>query len=362
MIGGKPISAILKQMSDANRGFQVRAAKTLAEAPVELRAQIVPKVMPLLKSERENDRFVAAQTLGEYGPVSRAAVPDILPMLEGTQFERNRAAAAKALGQILKDAHPSDEVEKVTQGLVKIFTDHYSDVRREAVKACGMMGPAAKLCIPELPVLFEDEAHHDRPQTGPSRSEMYMVHSAAAWTAGRMGPLSACHIDRLIAMMNGDRDISTTVVWAIGEVGPVHDNVIPNVVNRLEKALVGEGFSVGALSFCIGDITAGTIQEYRDFCFNVLAKFGAKSKEAVPLMKRCISEGNWYDKNHISNAIGAFKVMRAVGPAAKEALLALEAAVQLQQFDERIPAGIVDEFKKQAQAALAAVNGEAAKK
>jgi hypothetical protein len=306
---------------------------------------------------------VAAQTLGEYGPVSRAAVPDLLPVLEGTQFERNRAAAAKALGQILKDAQPSDEVEKAVQGLMKVFADKYSDVRREAVQACGMIGPAAKSCIPLLPTLFDDAKIHGRPQGGPTHDEMYMVHSAAAWTAGRMGPLAACHIDRLLAMLHGDRDISTTVVWAVGEIGLVHDNVIPNVVNRLEKTIYGqyEGFSVGARSFLIGDITAGTTQEYRDHCFNVLAKFGVKSKSAAPLMIRLISEAGWSSGHRIRNALGALKVLRVLGPEAKEALPALEQAVQVTRFDQRIPAATIESFKKEAAAALAAVKGTAPK-
>jgi hypothetical protein len=53
--------------------------------------------------ERE---FVAAQILGVYGPLSRVAVPDLLPMLKGTQYERNRTTAAKALGPKAAEAVP----------------------------------------------------------------------------------------------------------------------------------------------------------------------------------------------------------------------------------------------------------------
>ncbi len=362
VVESKPLSEWVKQLRSENRGLQVRAARVLAAAPEAARANIVEAIIPILESDRENDRFVVAQILGEYGPSAQKAVPHLLPLLEGTQFERNRAAAAKALGQILKDAQPSEEVEKVVQGLIGLFPDKYSDVRREAVQACGTIGPAAKSCIPHLPRMFDDVKHHAKPQRGPTHSEMYMVHSAAAWTAGRMGPLAACHIDRLIAMLRGDRDISTTVVWAIGEIGAVHDNVIPNLINRLEETIYGQygGFRVGAEGFLIGEITEGTTQEYRDHCFRVLAKFGAKSKSAVSLMNRLITDGNWYDGYRIRNAIGAFKVLRAVGADAREALPALEKAVQIKQFDGRIPAKTAEEFKKEAQAALDAVKGQGA--
>jgi hypothetical protein len=44
------------------------------------RPKIIEAVLPILKSDRENDRFVAAQILGEYGPPARAAVPDLLAL------------------------------------------------------------------------------------------------------------------------------------------------------------------------------------------------------------------------------------------------------------------------------------------
>lgn len=66
-IGGKQLSEWIKQLQSDNRGLQLRAARTLSEAPVESRPTIVPKVIPLLKSERENDKIVSAQILGEYG-------------------------------------------------------------------------------------------------------------------------------------------------------------------------------------------------------------------------------------------------------------------------------------------------------
>jgi len=105
-------------------------------------------------------------------------------------------------------------------------------------------------------------------------------------------------------------------------------------------------------------MTEGTLQEYLDSCFGTLAKFGAKSKSAVPLMVRCISEDDWAAPHRFRSAVGAMKVIRAVGPEAKEALPAIEKALQVKRFDDRIPAATVEEFKKEAQAALDAVSGK----
>ena len=195
-VGDKPLSELLKDMRSKNRGDQMRAARALSEAPTNLHARIMPQVIPVLKSERENDKFVAAQVLGVYGPIARSAVPDLLPMLKGTQYERNRAAASKALGQILKDAKSDKEIDEVTTALIEAFKDQYPDVRREAVTACGMIGPAAKACIPKLAPLLNES------QGAPCGQSV-----AAAFTCERMGPLAKEHVDLLSA------DYSACLCW-----------------------------------------------------------------------------------------------------------------------------------------------------
>ncbi len=306
-LNGKPLSQWVQQLRSDNRGLQVRAARALSEAPENLRPTILPKVVPLLRSDRENDRFVAAQILGEYGPMARSAVPDLLPLLEGTQFERNRAAAANALGQILKDAEPSEEVEQVTQALIKAFGDKYSDVRREAVTACGMIGPAAKSCIPHLPPLFADGEH--------PWGETALVRERAAWACGCMGPLAADQIDRLIAMMHSHTFPS--VVEAIGKIGPVHDNVVKNILNRMEKVMA------------VHDLLLGEprARDYVPTCFAVLEKFGPKAEPAVPVMIRFLTEQpSEYGGPHIP--LLAVRVLGAIGPAAKEAIPHIEKLIQ----------------------------------
>jgi HEAT repeat protein len=70
----------------------------------------------------------------------------------------------------------AEEVTKAALALTAKFTDEhdqYLDVRREAARALGMIGPAAKACIPELDKVLTDR----RPS----------VRREAAWTCGRMG-------------------------------------------------------------------------------------------------------------------------------------------------------------------------------
>jgi HEAT repeat protein len=266
-VGDKPLSELLKQLRSENRGLQMRAAQALSAAPTNLHERIMPQVIPVLRSERENDKFVAAQVMGAYGPGSRRAIPDLLPMLQGTQYERNRAAAAKALGQILKDAKADDEVEKVTQALIKAFGDGYIDVRREAVSACGMIGPAAKACIPHLKDRLTDGATGDTSAFVMCRP----VRSAAAKTCGQMGPLAAEHIDLLISWMHKEGAYCQAFAEAIGLIGPVNESVIPNIIDELENAT-----------------SDGNWWWYRKTLIEALGHLGEKSLPALPLIKRLL--------------------------------------------------------------------------
>ncbi|MBA4388517.1 MAG: hypothetical protein C0404_11085 [Verrucomicrobia bacterium] len=336
-IDGKTLSSLIKQLKSENRGFQLRAAKTLSESPTNLHAKIVPQVIPILKSERENDRFVAAQVLGDYGPVARAAVPELLPVLGGTQYERNRAAAAKALGQILKDAEPSDEVEKVTQALIAVFEDKYSDVRREAVTACGMIGPAAKSVLPQLPRRLGDSAI---PRNAPwtDQGERELVERAAAWTTGRMGPLAACHMDLLVSMVHGMH--AATVSEAISRIGATQDNVVPNLMNMIERGNPWENLPA------------------KEAALATLEVLGPKAARAAPLLDRFLRERSFAFREASGRVnLKILKVMKSIGAAAKPYEPTLKQYTELKDLPHASPAEVA-ELRKAAQSALDALAGK----
>ncbi|MBA4389190.1 MAG: hypothetical protein C0404_14550 [Verrucomicrobia bacterium] len=311
MIGEKPLSELLKQLKSENRGIQVRAAKVLADAPAEVRPKMMPKMMVLLKSERENDKFVAAQVLGECGPAAKAAIPDLLPMLKGTQYERNRAAAAKALGQILKDAQPAKDVDEVIDALISKISDDYdsySDVRREVAQALGMIGTTAKKCIPKMTQVLTQGSHG----LGSTQDQEYrLVRRAAAWTCSRMGPLAKEHMDLLISRMHMEGESCPEVVVAIGAIGPVQANVIPNIIDKIESS--GRGGDAGSLKVP---------------AFAALAGFGEKSAAVVPLIRRAL-QGPMWGNDAMPIRIAMMKALPAFGAASKEAAPEILAQIRL---------------------------------
>ncbi len=300
---GKPLSKWIAQLNHSNRGLQVRAARTLSEAPKELWAKVIPQLIPLLGNERENLRCWVAQVLGNYGPEARAAVPGLLPLLEGTQFERNRAAAAKALGLILKDAKPGKEVEKVAQALSEKYNeeyDKYSDVRREAVRAIGMIGPAAKTVIPKLHRALIDYRKYSR--------EHQMVRQQASWACGRMGPPAKMHIDRLISMLHQEGHQLPEIAWAIGRIGPVHENVVPNLVDKMEKNMNSPGLVMRSLE--------------------ALESFGEKSAGSVDFLVYYMKNG----RPSTDTLIQTLKTLKAIGSKAKKATALVEQYKDIKEF------------------------------
>ncbi len=292
LIKNKPLSKWLKQIKSSNRGLQVRAARALSEAPVTAHPKIAEALIPILESTRANDRFVAAQVLGKCGPVARAAVPKLLPLLKGTQYERNRAAAAKALGLILKDAQPSEEIETVVAALTAKFNeeyDKYSDVRRESVRALGMIGPAAKSCVPKLVRALKDYRQYS--------SEHDMVRQQAAWTCSRMGPHAAPHMDLLISMMHSEGHRAPEILAAIGNIGAIHKNVVPNIVDKMEQC--GNNHLACRLA-----------------AMKALEQFGSKAAPAVPFLKSYLSQAI-QGRGPVAPMISACAVLGKVGPAAK---------------------------------------------
>ena len=80
IIGDKPLSQVIKQLRSDNRGLQLRAAQSLAKAPAEYQAQIVPQVIPVLQSDERAGRpgdygwfkAKAFEALGRFGDKSAA--------------------------------------------------------------------------------------------------------------------------------------------------------------------------------------------------------------------------------------------------------------------------------------------------
>ena len=153
-----------------------------------------------------------------------------------------------------------------------------------------------------------------------------------------MGPLAAEHMDRLLAMLQGEGDQLPEIAEAIGRIGPVNGSVVPNIMDRMES--VGWGACMEA-------------------CIAALEAFGPKSEGSTDLLCRFIRE--W--KADAKGMTRMVRVLKAIGPGAKNAEKTLRDLLALTYHHRPgsyTPENAADwaEMKKTTAAALEAITGQ----
>jgi hypothetical protein len=112
-------------------------------------------------------------------------------------------------------------------------------------------------------------------------------------------------MDRLISMMHTEGHELPQIVEAIGEIGAINDNVVPNIMDKMEKNASWQMAS-----------------------WLTLQKFGKKSAPVVPFAKRFLKEAKFYGTNNSiyreKVVIEVLKLLRLVGPTAKTCMPEIE--------------------------------------
>lgn len=117
--------------------------------------RVVPELVALLDQTNWNTRRWAAVILGNIGREARPAVPRLLVALRGKSVSE-RAGAAGALGGI--GAEPA----RVVPALLPLLDDQFEEVRRAAIAALGQFGSQAKAAVPRLFLLLREPAPYIR--------------------------------------------------------------------------------------------------------------------------------------------------------------------------------------------------------
>jgi hypothetical protein len=144
-----------------------------------------------------------------------------------------------------------------------------------------------------------------------------------------MGTLSKDYVDRLIALMHVDG--YPTMIEAIGCIGPVHENVVPNIMDWLEKK--GRDWRHSPKS--------------KMAAWVALTKFGEKSAPVVPLLARYL-RGGVAREEPPELYIQWFKLVRAIGPKAKETLPSVQKWVNAKKLPRGWAKEKLEEVRKEA--------------
>jgi serine/threonine-protein kinase len=158
------------------------------------------------RSGSADERWRAAETLGNYGREARGAVPVLVAALRDRN-DQVRWRSAEALGKIGPDA--AEAVPALADAL-----DRSDLLSQEAAKALGRMGAAARPAVNALASAL-------------TRSDVYLRREAAKALV-KLGPEAAGAVPTLIeALGDKDRTVRAEACKVLGRIGPGARDALP---------------------------------------------------------------------------------------------------------------------------------------
>ncbi|MDY6831831.1 MAG: HEAT repeat domain-containing protein [Thermodesulfobacteriota bacterium] len=242
--------------------YEVRAAgadaieKIIGPDPGEEDRDLMVRVhINRLESKDWTARLNAANHLAEMGPEGADAVPALVSALLdksdwNSRYNEVRRAAAHALGEMRFAARAANPA------LIESSRFHDYDVRLEAVKALGKIGPKndttviealkASLKDPDFDVRreaanslggFEVYADSTVPNLVKALSDHdFDVRREAARSLGRIGPKTDGTVDALLTLLSDEyADVRKAATEALGNVSPGYrEKVLPGILPKLD--------------------------------------------------------------------------------------------------------------------------------
>jgi serine/threonine-protein kinase len=199
-----------------------RPVETSPVRPVDPTPPPAPQVHPAvmghlaaLGSRDANERWHAAEALGNLGSGAKAAVPALLAALED-RSEVVRWRSAEALGKI------GSEAAMAVAGLKTALADPDGLVKTEAAKALGKIGAPARSAVPAL--------------ADPLRSsDAFLRREAAKALARIVGPESSEAVPVLAdALRDKDKFVRMECARALGRIGPEARAAVPALTGALK--------------------------------------------------------------------------------------------------------------------------------
>jgi HEAT repeat protein len=263
----------------------------LGQGPDPDPVELIKKLVHETNASDSRVRKASVQGIGRYANRLRAAVLALGGRLKSDPDPEVRLEAAKALGQIgptAREAVPS---------LAEALKDSEVALRRESALALGLIGCGAGAAVSAL--------------AGALRDEDAVVRRRAAVALGEIGPIAKGAVLRLVKAL-ADRDpgnlpteqsVLVESIIALGNIGPDAREAIPKLLRILEA---GDSFT-------------------RSRAIEAVAKIGRGDKQLVPLLVKCLK-----DKG---TCVGAALAFGYIGPVAVEAVPELVKALRVEGIE-----------------------------
>lgn len=171
-----------------------------------------------LKSDNAEVRLEAVRALGQMGPGSRRAVPDLAAALKDPN-DTVRLNAALALYKVGPEA-----VEALDE-LIDALKDPHPQVRMNSALALTQLGPA---CAPFIPSMLD--AYQNDENGSHVAPFHHSVRQQLGRALGRIGPPAKSAVPVLTASLSdGDAGVRATAAFALGRIGPDAASAIPSL-------------------------------------------------------------------------------------------------------------------------------------
>lgn len=290
-----------KAYDATNPLIQALKSSDVEEAAGKSLAQIGPQAVPILRAGLKNKhprvRVWCAYALGEIGPPSAPAIPQLVECLYD---EHSGKRAAVALGKIGKAA--------VQPLLGALEGRRYPRPREHVLKAFGIMGSQAREALPNIIPLFESYRLYEVQERAAKALSLIAPEDLAiidlfiktlakpklaqlsAQTLGEMGDKAVCRLAE--GLVSEDRSVRRNAVVALGIIGPKAGAA----VSPLNEALKREDNRL-LISLLI----------------TTLGKIGPKAAPTVETLLGFLKNTSFKDRSYVADTLGR------IGPAAKAA-------------------------------------------
>jgi formylglycine-generating enzyme required for sulfatase activity len=253
--------------------------------------EYVPSLLKLLNSKHSDIKMYTLKKLGQIGPDAAAAVPFLIKEL-GVRNE-HKAYALETLVKIGKPAVPS---------LINKLGDSNDEIKKDAARTLGKIGPEAVAAVPELIKTFSE--------CGPN------IRQAAAEALGNIGPAAQAAVPNLIkALGDLNSSIRLTASKALDKIGPEAKNAVPDLIKILgdQRASVRQAATeiLGKIGPNAKNAVPVLIKSLNDHDFKVrhsatqaLGKIGSNAKNAVPVLIKSLNDHDFKVRHSATQALG----------------------------------------------------------